>query len=55
MEVKATYMKDSKRYHRYEIEGEKVTGLIYVSKELEQVPKTITVVLSVRDAGKKEE
>jgi len=55
MEVKAIYMKDSKRYHRYEIEGTEVTGSIYVSKDLEQVPKTITVTLSVKDAARKEE
>lgn len=55
MEIKAVYVKDSKRYHRYEIEGTEVTGSIYVSKDLEQVPKTITVTLSVKDAASKEE
>lgn len=54
MEVKAIYMKDSKRYHRYEIEGEKVTGSIYVSKGLNPIPKTITITLVV-DPSKKEE
>ena len=55
MEIKATYVKDRKRYHRYEIEGTDVTGSIYVSRDLPQVPKTITVTLSVKDAAKKEE
>ena len=55
MDVKATYVKDSKRYHRYEIEGTDVTGSIYVSKELNPIPKTITVTLSVKDAASKEE
>ena len=54
MDVKATYVKDSKRYHRYEIEGTEVTGSIYVSKELNPIPKTITVTL-VTDSGKKGE
>lgn len=55
MDVKATYVKDSKRYHRYEIEGTKITGSIYVSKEMDPMPKTITVTLSVKDVGKKED
>jgi len=54
MEVKATYAKDSKRYHRYEIEGTEVTGSIYVSKGLTPTPKTITVTLVV-DPNRKEE
>jgi hypothetical protein len=54
MEVKATYVKDSKRYHRYEIEGTEVTGSIYVSKGLEPLPKTITITLVV-DPNREEE
>ena len=54
MEIKAVYVKDSKRYHRYEIEGMEVTGSIYVSKEMDPMPKTITVTL-VTDSGKKGE
>jgi len=55
MEIKAVYVKDSKRYHRYEIEGTEVTGSIYVSKEMDPMPKTITVTLAVKDAASKEE
>lgn len=54
MEIKATYVKDSKRYHRYEIEGTDVTGSIYVTKD-KDVPKTITITLSVKDTAKKED
>jgi len=54
MEVKAVYVKDSKRYHRYEIEGTDVTGSIYVTKD-KDVPKTITITLSVKDTAKKED
>jgi hypothetical protein len=54
MEVKAVYVKDSKRYHRYEIEGTDITGSIYITKN-KDVPKTITVTLAVKDAASKEE
>ncbi|MCD6214710.1 MAG: hypothetical protein J7J46_07020 [Candidatus Desulfofervidus sp.] len=46
VEVKAVYERDTKRYHRFNIESEVVTGVIYVKKDAE-LPKEIRVKLTV--------
>lgn len=45
--VSAVYDRDSKRYHRYNIEEnlKGITGSIYVSKALQPVPEKVTVEL----------
>ena len=41
---KLTYDKDSKRYHRYQIEADQgVVGTVYVPKDLEPMPDRIVL------------
>jgi len=48
IEAKAVYEKDTKRYHRFNIESEEVTGVVYVKKNSE-LPKEVRVKLTVGD------
>jgi len=46
IEAKAVYEKDTKRYHRFNIESEEITGVIYVKKDI-KLPKEVRVKLVV--------
>ncbi len=46
VEVKAVYERDTKRYHRFNIESEEVTGVVYVKRNTE-LPKEVRVKLTV--------
>ena len=46
VEVKAVYERDTKRYHRFNIESEEVTGVVYVKKDAD-LPREVRVRLTV--------
>jgi len=46
VEVKATYEKDTKRYHRFSIDSPEVSGVIYIRKDAD-LPKEVRVKLHV--------
>jgi len=46
VEVKAVYERDTKRYHRFNIESEEVTGVVYVKRDAE-LPREVRVKLTV--------
>jgi len=46
VEVKAVYERDTKRYHRFNIESEEVTGVVYVKRNAE-LPREVRVKLTV--------
>lgn len=48
VEVKAVYERDTKRYHRFNIESEseEVTGVVYVRRDAE-LPREVRVKLTV--------
>lgn len=49
VEVKATYDRDSKSYHRYLIdEGQKIVGTLYIPKDNDDIPKEVVVKLRVK-------
>jgi hypothetical protein len=49
IEITATYDKDTFRTHRYILdEGQLVKGSLYISKDSEQIPERIVVVLKER-------
>jgi len=48
-EMRATYDKDSKRYHRYVIdEGQGIKGALYIPKE-GHIPKEVVIRLRVKE------
>ncbi len=50
-EITATYDKDSKRFHRYLIDGgQGIVGNIYVPKD-SVIPKTVVVKLRVKEVA----
>jgi len=47
--ITATYDKDTLRTHRYLIdEGQEIRGTLYVPKDMDSVPKEITIELKVK-------
>jgi len=46
VEVKAVYERDTKRYHRFNIESKEVTGVVYVKRNAE-LPREVRVKLTV--------
>ncbi len=49
-EIQATYERDSKRYHKYVIDsGQEAVGTLYISKDVEAVPKELVVKLKVKE------
>jgi len=49
-ELMATYDKDSKRYHRYNIdEGQEITGSLYVPKSMETKGLVLTIKLRAKE------
>jgi len=46
VEVKAVYERDTKRYHRFNIESEEVTGVVYVKRDAD-LPREVRVRLTV--------
>ena len=47
--MKIRFDKDTKRMHRFNIESDQgVVGSIYVSKEVDPLPKTLTVELKTK-------
>jgi hypothetical protein len=49
IEVTATYDRDSKRYHRYNIdEGKGIAGSVYIPKEENPICKEILIKLRVK-------
>lgn len=45
MEIKATYERDTKRYHRFNIDTPEIRGTLYIRKDTD-IPKTITIKLT---------
>jgi len=46
MELTATYTRDSKRFHVFQLEeGQGVTGSLYFSKDGEKIPDQVVVIL----------
>ncbi len=46
MELIATYTKDSKRYHVFQLEdGQGVTGSLYFPKDGDKIPDRVVVIL----------
>ena len=50
--ITAIFTKDSRRYHRFDIEeGQGIVGTIYFPKDGEKIPDELTVVLKTRARG----
>ena len=48
--VKATYDRDSKKYHRYIIdEGQGIVGNIYIPKTVESAPTRVVIEMKVKE------
>ena len=47
--VKATYDRDSKKYHRYIIdEGQGIVGNLYIPKDVESAPTRVIIDMKVK-------
>jgi len=48
--IKATYDRDSKKYHRYIIdEGQGIVGNIYVPKTVESAPTRVIIEMKIKE------
>ena len=49
IKVNATFLKDSKRYHRFDIdENQGITGVVYIPRSMKEIPEEVTISLNVK-------